>query len=86
MALGVTVCILYGESVKFVDPDGRDGVLVVSEENHSIVVKANYYVETGRRPSKFCNEVSGYSTSEISRMQMYNEDLNNVSSTKLIIK
>ena len=65
-----------GNPVKFVDPDGRDGVLVVSEENHSIVVKANYYVETGRRPSKFCNEVSGYSTSEISRMQMYNEDLN----------
>lgn len=35
-----------GNPVKFVDPDGRDGVLVVSEENYSIVVKANYYVET----------------------------------------
>ena len=66
----------HNNPVNAIAPDGRDGVLVVSEENHSIVVKANYYVETGRRPSKFCNEVSGYSTSEISRMQMYNEDLN----------
>lgn len=58
-----------------IDPTGKDGVLIVDEKGHNITVKANYYVETGCRPSKFGSEVSGYSNKDIMRMQRYNDDL-----------
>ena len=63
--------------VNCVDPDGRDGVLIIDKENQVITVKANYYVETARRESKVNRYVSQYSPESVSQMNAtVSRDLN----------
>ena len=63
--------------IKYVDPDGRDGVLIIDKENQVITVKANYYVETARRESKVDRYVSQYSPESVSQMNAtVSRDLN----------
>ena len=63
--------------VKYVDPDGRDGVLIIDKENQVITVKANYYVETAKRGSKIERYVSQYSPESVSKMNAtVSRDLN----------
>ena len=63
--------------VKYVDPDGRDGVLIIDKENQVITVKANYYVETVKRESKVNRYVSQYSPESVSQMNAtVSRDLN----------
>ena len=63
--------------VNCVDPDGRDGVLIIDKENQVITVKANYYVETVKRESKVNRYVSQYSPESVSQMNAtVSRDLN----------
>ena len=63
--------------IKYVDPDGRDGVLIIDKENQVITVKANYYVETVKRESKVERYVSQYSPESVSQMNAtVSRDLN----------
>ena len=63
--------------IKYVDPDGRDGVLIIDKENQVITVKANYYVETVKRESKVDRYVSQYSPESVSQMNAtVSRDLN----------
>ena len=63
--------------INCVDPDGRDGVLIIDKENQVITVKANYYVETVNRGSKVDRYVSQYSPESVSQMNAtVSRDLN----------
>ena len=59
--------------VNRIDPDGRDGVLVVNNNEKTLTIRAVYYVETGSRVSRNTGESKGYSTKDITHM---NEKIN----------
>ena len=71
-----------GNPVKYVDPDGRDAVSIIDEENKIITIKADYYVQTADRVS--CIELSGskvckgYNADDIKTMNGYSEMLNDM--------
>ena len=71
--------------VNCVDPDGRDGVKIVNEENKTITVKADYFVRTGDRAYRDSNgniqTLSGYSSGDINEMNDYNKYLNELNLT-----
>ena len=52
------------------DPDGRDGVVVIDKTNQILTVTANYYVNTQKNNGQIG---SVYSTKQIERM---NTDIN----------
>ena len=63
--------------VTFIDPDGRDGVLLVDNQSNTITVRANYYMETKERISKEGNKIVQYSENQIASMNKnVNEYLN----------
>ena len=63
--------------VTFIDPDGRDGVLLVDNQSKTITVRANYYMETKERISKEGNKIVQYSENQIASMNKnVNEYLN----------
>ena len=64
--------------VNAVDKDGRDGVRIIDEENQTIVIKANYYVQTGNGVG-VDGVLAGYTASDIEFMnQTINDFLNNL--------
>jgi RHS repeat-associated protein len=69
-----------------IDPDGRDGIRVVDDENKTITVKAVYYVQT-EKSTYYTTKgkqktLDGYSPKEIAKMEeKYNDYLNNLKMT-----
>ena len=59
-----TFCL--NNPLKYVDPDGRDGVKIIDNENKTITIKANYYVQTTSRISKvnLSKRLDGYTSCE----------------------
>jgi RHS repeat-associated protein len=61
------------DPVNMVDPDGRDGIRVIDDKNKTIIVRANYYVQTEARTYYNANgrarTLDGYSAKDISKMQ-----------------
>ncbi len=70
----------YNNPIKNIDPDGMDGVRVVDNENKTITIRADYYVQSQSRTYQDGNRQrssAGYSEKEISSMQGdYNKYLN----------
>ncbi len=69
------------DPINHIDPDGRDAVRIIDEENKTITIKANYYVVT--EPQSYAHngeikQLSGYTAKDISIMNGYNEYLNNL--------
>jgi len=67
-----------GNPVNRIDPDGKDGVSIIDEENKIVTIKANYYVNTvGIRERKTGQIVcSGYSKNDIVAMNKMILDFN----------
>lgn len=66
---------VYGlnDPMNVVDPDGMDGIRVIDDENKTIAVRANYYVQnqasTYFTRSGKEKKIDGYSAKDIGKMQ-----------------
>jgi len=58
----------YNDPINVIDPDGRNGIRIVDKENKTIIVKANYYVQTEARRSDYGGSLNGYSLSGIENL------------------
>ncbi len=69
--------------VKYVDPDGRDGIRVIDTKNKTITIKAVYFVQSADRnyytTKGKTKQFGGYSEKQIGKMQeSTNKYLNNL--------
>ena len=67
--------------VNAIDPDGKDGVKVIDNENKTITIKANYYVVTtaqNYRQNGSIETLAGYTDKDIQVMNKYNDFLNDL--------
>ena len=67
-----------GNPVKYVDPDGRDAVAVIDEQNKIVRIKANYYVNTKGVYKRGTDKLlcAGYSPQDIKSMNKMISNLN----------